>query len=203
LIRSIVLSRTYQQSSALQPEQLRIDPENRLFGRANRRRLDAESIRDAMLSISNNLDPQRGGATFSETLAADYGYNSSKILRRSIYLPAFRNAMPELLEIFDMADSSLVTGRRNTSTVAPQALFMMNNPFVMDRAQAAAARILAQSTSDNDRITHTYLLVLGRNPTEGERKITTHYLKSQSDAAKAWEGLFHALFASADFRFID
>src|SRR5262249_61249156 len=103
-------------------------PETRLFGRANRRRLDAECIRDTMLAVSGQLAPDRGGPTFPTNLPADYGYKSADT-RRSVYLPVFRNAISESLEAFDFADPSVVTGRRNVSTVASQALYLPNHPF--------------------------------------------------------------------------
>ena len=127
LVREIVLSQTYQQSGT-NAAAATADPENRLFARANRRRLEAECIRDTMLVVSGKLSLDRGGPAYPATLAADYGYKGNDN-RRSVYLPMFRNALPEALEAFDLADPSMVTGRRNVSTVAPQALFMLNHPF--------------------------------------------------------------------------
>src|SRR5205085_7317014 len=141
------------------------------FGRANRRRLEAEAIRDTVLVVSGKLTPVEGGRTFPATLAADYGYKHSGTMR-SVYLPVFRNALPELFEAFDFADPSTVTGRRTVSTVAPQALFMLNNPFVAEQARGAAARLLAEPPSDDAaRVTRAYRLALGRTPTEGERAV--------------------------------
>jgi cytochrome c553 len=200
LIRTIVLSRTYRQAAALTDER---DPENRLLSRANRRRLDAECIRDAMLAVSGRLSPDRGGATFPTTLAADYGFKSADN-RRSIYLPVFRNALPEALEAFDFADSSMVMGRRNTSIVAPQALFMLNHPFPAEQAKHAASRLLAEGHDDEDkRITAAYRLTLGREPTRGERDLASRFLGKFANASEAWTSMFHALFASADFRYVD
>jgi hypothetical protein len=203
LVRRIVLSRTYRQSSAGDPATVAADPDNRLFGRANRRRLEAEAIRDTVLSVSGKLDLTRGGPTFPATLAADYGYKANSN-RRSVYLPVFRNALPEALEVFDFADSSMVTGRRNTSTVAPQALFLMNHPFVLEHSQHAAARMLAEKLPDDEaRISRAYRLTLGRSPTDGERSVARRFLGRGGDPKEAWAALFHALFASADFRYVD
>ena len=202
LVRYIVLSRTYRQSSTGDAAATVADPENRLFGRANRRRLEAECIRDTTLSVSGQLDLARGGLTFPATLAADYGYKATSV-RRSIYLPLFRNSMPEMLEVFDAADSSTVTGRRNAGTVAPQALFMMNNPFVLDQSKHAAARLLAEKHADDaTRLTRAYRLALGRGPTDGEREIAARFLKGKTEK-DAWAALFHALFASAEFRYVN
>ncbi|MBI3865494.1 MAG: DUF1549 domain-containing protein, partial [Planctomycetia bacterium] len=104
LVRRIVLSRTYELSSRDHPRGRAVDPDNRLVCRANRRRLDAECLRDAMLSISGTLKAEQGGATFPDDLAADYGY-VDKSDRRSVYVPVFRNAIPEIFEAFDFADS--------------------------------------------------------------------------------------------------
>src|SRR5436305_9164842 len=86
LVRSIVLSRTYRQSSVASPKAREVDPENRLFSHANRRRLEAECIRDAILSVSGALTTDRGGPSYPATLATDYGHKHTD-LRRSVYSP--------------------------------------------------------------------------------------------------------------------
>ncbi|OWK45243.1 DUF1553 domain-containing protein [Fimbriiglobus ruber] len=204
LVRQIVLSRAYRQSSVGDKATTAADPDNFLFGRANRRRLEAECVRDTILAVSGQLSPEQGGQTFPATLAADYGYKSASY-RRSVYLPMFRNAMPELLELFDAADPSTVTGRRNVSTVAPQSLFMMNHPFVAEQAKQAATKLLAEKLPDDEaRITRAYQLTLGRTPTAGEEVVALKFLAAQSTATnESWAQLFHALFASADFRYVD
>ncbi len=200
LVRAVVLSRTYRQGSTADAAALAADPENRLFGRANRRRLEAEAIRDTVLSVSGQLDLARGGPTFAMSLAADYGYKATSN-RRSVYLPQFRNALPEMLEVFDAADPSTVTGRRNSGTVAPQALYMMNSPFVLDQSKHAAARLLAEKHADDAaRLTRAYRLALGRAPTAGERAVAARFLEGKAEK-DAWAALFHALFASAEFRY--
>src|SRR5205085_11921567 len=146
------------------------------FGRANRRRLEAEAIRDTVLVVSGKLTPVEGGRTFPATLAADYGYKHSGTMR-SVYLPVFRNALPELFEAFDFADPSVTTGRRAVSTVAPQALFLMNHPFVTEQARHAAARLLAEKLPDDaGRVVRAYRRALGREPTAGEKAVAAKYL---------------------------
>jgi mono/diheme cytochrome c family protein len=202
LVRYVVLSRTYRQSATGDAATVAADPENRLFGRANRRRLEAECIRDAVLAVGGQLDLTRGGPTFAASLAADYGYKTNST-RRSVYLPQFRNALPEMLEVFDAADPSTVTGKRNSGTVAPQALFMMNHPFVLEQSKHAAARLLAEKHPDDAaRVTRAYRLALGRAPTAGEREIAQRHLKGKPEK-DAWTALFHALFASAEFRYVN
>jgi cytochrome c553 len=202
LVRTLVLSRTYRQASTANEKLVAADPENRLFGRANRRRLEAECLRDAILTVSGKLSAEKGGPGFPANLASDYGFKQTATCR-SVYLPVFRNALPELFEVFDFADSSTVTGRRNASTVAPQALFMMNNPFVLEQAKYAAARLLEEPLPDDAaRLTHAYRLVLGRPPTDGERAVAARFLTDRAPM-DAWASLFHALFASADFRYVE
>jgi hypothetical protein len=179
------------------------DPENRLFGRANRRRLEAEAIRDSILFVSGQLTAPRGGQTYPADLSADYGYKANDN-RRSVYLPVFRNSLPELFEVFDFADPSMVTGKRTTSTVAPQALFMLNNPFPIEQAKHAAARLLAEGPSnDNARIAYVYRLALGREPTNREREIAARFVQRSPNASEGWAALCQALFASADFRYVN
>jgi cytochrome c553 len=230
LVREIMLSRTYQLDStvdglalrghALAAQALPPDPENRLLWRANRRRLDAECIRDTMLFVSGRLSGERGGPSFMANISADYGFQSTD-RRRSVYVPAFRNALPEIFEAFDFADPSIVTGVRNVSTVAPQALFLMNHPFVREQAKFAAERLLAESslgvppsggagggpaeagTPNALRIQRAYQLTLGRKPTPGEALIAQKQLASGADAITAWTDIFHALFASVDFRYVN
>src|SRR5204863_6263402 len=166
----------------------------------NRRRLDAECLRDTILTVSGRLWLDRGGPTYPPSLTADYGYQHADT-RRSAYAPVFRNALPELFEAFDFADPSVSTGRRNVSTVAPQALFLMNHPFVVEEARHAAARLLAEpGLNEQERITRAYRLALGRPPSEGERQLAAKFLAG-GGSAEAWGLFFQALFASVDFRY--
>ncbi|MBM3877004.1 MAG: DUF1553 domain-containing protein [Verrucomicrobia bacterium] len=213
LVRAMVLSRTYQQSSSIPQSVVRNpqsdDPENRLLARANRRRLDAECIRDTVLVVSGQLDLARGGPTIRPGTAADYNYQHTDT-RRSVYSPVLRNALPELFEVFDFADPSMVSGRRNASTVAPQALLMMNHPFVIEQSKAAARRTLAMPGDDAARVESAYRLALGRKPTESEKKIALGYVSLPADGTvlegrqlDAWAQFYQALFASMDFRYLN
>lgn len=205
LVRRIVLSRAYQQSSQVEERGWRIDPENRLFGRANRRRLEAECIRDAMLLVSGQLRLEQGGPTYRPGLASDYGYKHTDT-RRSVYAPVFRNSLPELFEVFDFADSSVTTGKRNVSTVAPQALFLTNHPFVLEQARHAARRLLALPVrEDAVRLEQLYRLALGRLPTEKERRLLEEYVGSVPSTQRedAWAQVCQVVFASIDFRYVN
>jgi hypothetical protein len=214
LVREIVLSRTYALSTAVSPSQAEVDPENRLLARGNRRRLDAESLRDAMLVVSGRLDATAGGPgiTDSKVLAGvgtdmptEYGYVFTDT-RRSVYTPAFRNRRPDLFDAFDAADPNAVTGNRGASTVAPQALFMLNSPFVMDLAEAAAARLLAEESAgtDADRIERAFLQSLARSPTPAERAAVGDVLdRRPQEPPAAWASVFQALFGCIDFRTLE
>jgi hypothetical protein len=205
LIRAIALSKTYRLSSARgeQPE----DPENRLLAHMNHRRLDAEALRDTMLSVGGTLKLEMRGATFPASLKTDVDFQF-EAPRRSVYVPVFRSSLPELFEVFDFANSSLVTGRRTLSTVAPQALFMMNHPFVRTQAKLAAERLLGDSQpKEEHRIDHAYLRILGRHATAAEIALSQEFLKSVIDTTKngrveAWTQMVQSLFSTIDFRYV-
>lgn len=203
LVRRMVLSRAYGLSTAEDPAALAADPENRLLWRMNRRRLDAESIRDAILSVSGRLDRTTGGSTVPAGLSSDYDARYTG-LRRSVYVPVLRNSLPELFEVFDFADPSMVVGARHTSTVAPQALFLLNHPFVMEEARHTAERLLREAgPSRTDQVRLLYRLTLGRPPTEAELNLATHFLaRAEHEATEALTQLAQALFASLDFRHV-
>jgi hypothetical protein len=204
LIREIVLSRVYQLSSEsgdLNQEQ--VDIENKLHWRQNRRRLQAEAIRDAVLSVSGQLNTKSGGDTIKPGTTTEYGYQFED-KRRSLYAPVFRNTPLEILAVFDFADPNLVVGSRTTSSVPTQALFLMNSPFIRAQATAAAQHLLLEKLPDNPaRIRQTYRRTLGRNPTARERQIILNFLANEKDPAKAWPQIFHGLYASLDFRFLN
>ena len=234
LITLIVNSRTYQQSSNAEagmrnvesqripnsnsPLPTSVDPENRLLWRQNERRMDAESLRDTMLTISGELRNEVGGpniidakavdanSSLSQTLEYNYVFNDT---RRSVYTPAFRNKRHELFEAFDFADINAPIGKRNTSTVAPQALFMMNHPFVMDQATKGAARLLKQPIDDAELVRTAYQQILGRKPSPQEQLLASSFIQtSASDEDKNAARLqsvslfLQTLFASAEFRYL-
>ena len=203
LIRGIVLSRVYQLSAEHGDSQAKVDIENRLHWRQNRRRLQAEAIRDAILFTSGKLDQKMGGTTIKPGTKTEYGYNFDGH-RRSIYTPVFRNTIPEIMQVFDFADPNLVMGERTTSSVPTQALFLMNNPFVRQQAEFAAKRLLEeQPANDDTRVEYAYQLILGRNPTLEEHRIILNFLKEDENPGRAWTHIFQGLFASLDFRYLN
>ncbi len=203
LIREIMLSRVYQLSSAHSDAQAGVDIENQLHWRQNRRRLQAEAIRDSILSTTGKLNRKLGGATVKPGTKTEYGYKFEGN-RRSIYTPVFRNTLPEIMQVFDFADPNLVTGKRTTSSVPTQALFLMNNTFVLRQAEVAATRLLEERSGNNEtRVKYAYQLTLGRNPNQQEEQIILRFLEETTDTGKAWAHVFQSLFSSLDFRYLN
>jgi len=198
LVRRLVLSQTYRQSSQASAADFAADPENQWWARANRKRLDAEVLRDSMLAAAGILDRRMGAPDYPVSLAADYGFKTASN-RRSVYLPVFRNALPESLVIFDLADPGAPTGRRTMSTVSTQALYEMNHPFLVEIARRAAKRLSVGTRSQG--IDRVYRTLLGRSPSENEIGLADRFLASSRKAAgENWEALVHALLCSAEFR---
>jgi hypothetical protein len=204
LVKDIVLSSTYRQSSEPCDAGISADPENRLLWRANRKRLEAECLRDAMLIVAGQLDKTQGGSMLPPTLAADFEYVDQSA-RRSVYVPVLRNSMSELFEVFDFPDSGMVVGRRDCSTVATQALFMLNDPFVHEQAGAAALRMMADlPESEGAAIRLAFRQALGRAPNDAELALAAEVLAEyRTSPERAWANLYHILFASLDFRYRD
>jgi len=205
LVRYVVLSATYRRCSAESEIGRRIDPENRLCWRTNRKRLEAECLRDAMLLVAGRLELTGGGPTIDRHISADFDYTDREF-RRSVYVPVLRNSLPQLFEVFDYPDPSMVVGRRNHSTVATQALYMMNNAFVREQARAAAQRMLAELPASEDQaIVLAFRQTLGRPPTAAEAELAGQALAlgGPDSRGEAWTDLYHMLFASLDFRYCD
>lgn len=162
LHRLIVLSSTYQQASLDRPEARRVDPENRLLWRMNRRRLDLEAMRDSLLAVSGRLDPKLGGRPVD--LVGD-----PKNSRRTVYGLVDRQNVPGVYRAFDFASPDQSAERRPKTMVPQQALFGMNAPFVIEQAQALAARPeVARESDPAHRVVALYRLILGRAPDDDE-----------------------------------
>jgi hypothetical protein len=221
LVRELVLSRTYRQSSAFDEIAFKADPENRLLGRAIKRRLDAEAIRDAMLAVSGELDAARPRASLVATAIGDgpislIGLNTKLpadldgMRHRSVYLPVLRDRLPDVLDLFDFAEPSLVTGDRQTTNVPVQALYLMNSPFVQARAAGLASR-LEHAADNSELVRQAFLLCFSRLPATDELKRTADYLEKNDPSAgadveqhsKVLTSCCQALLAAAEFRNVD
>ncbi len=210
LIRKICLSRTFRMSASGATEQLKSDPDNRLLTRANRRRLDAEALRDSLMQISGMLDLSvASGRTIAKisTYDNEYRHAAYPLRVRSVYVPSFRNTMLDLFEIFDGANPNLVTGKRTRSTRPAQALYMLNSPFVMEQAKLSADNFLKSPDyspdTPEDSIRKAWRKCLSRDPSREELQATLNVIGEDPRSAEAWTEVFHALFASVDFRFLD
>ena len=213
LISDIVLSHSYRLASEYSQKNYSIDPDNTLFWRANVRRLEAEALRDAMMSVAGtlNLDPAKGSLVQklkSGEVGKNGGMQSLKSFEhRSVYLPIVRNYVPEFLQVFDFAEPASVIGRRDITTVSTQALFLLNDKFVIDQSVATAKRLLDDDRLENqeERIAGAYLLAFGRTPSGAElsqfRKYLNEAIKNGQTPEAAFSGFIQALFASAEFRY--
>jgi hypothetical protein len=204
-IRDIVLSHTYRLGSDPHEAGGKIDPENRLLARHNRRRLDAEALRDTLLFAGGRLDRTRGGPALARNLTTERGHAFADT-RRSVYTAILRNNLLELFEVFDFADPNVSTGRRNISTVSTQALYLLNGPFVMDQAKAAATRLMNEENLDDaGRLNRAYRTTLGRSPTPRERELALRYVQETpaTERITGWERVYQVLFACVDFRYVD
>jgi len=223
LVREIVLSHAYRLSVWADESLLKADPENTLFARANRRRVEAEVIRDAILTVSGQLDLNGGGPVVSHfpEQAIDNnsqgGFNTDPLLTRSVYLPVIRNDIPPLFEVFDFADPDEPHGRRDTTTVSTQALYLMNSTFTNTHAKFAAERLRAEGRDDATRLDRLFRLALGRPPTRAEAEKTTAFLaeyrkaidslgtgqKPKDPELAAWQAVCLSVFGCNEFRFIE
>ena len=228
----ILLSSTWQMSTQANPAAIEIDPDNQLLWRMNRRRLEAESIRDGILAVSGQLDQ---GMTGSMLPTANRKYVTStanvdpvayKSNRRSVYLPVVRSALYDVFQAFDFADPSVISGTRQSTTVAPQALFMLNSEFVSQQTKAAAESLLADSIIDDSaRVNRLWLTAYSRPPTQPEIDRSLAYvdalasrLLSESATAEAlppspeqqagvrlqaWQSLCRVALASNEFVYLE
>jgi hypothetical protein len=220
LHRLIMLSSSYQQSSIPDPETAKVDLDNRLWGRAETRRLEAEAVRDALLAVSGKLDRTAGGSLlqvknreffFDHTSKDKTSYAS---YRRSLYLPVVRNHVYDVFQLLDYPDAAVTSGDRATTTIAPQALLMLNSELVMQASSDLAERVLAASADDAQRIARLYSLAYGREATAAETTAARDFLAAadqalnskKPDAAKrsrlAWDSLCQTVLASNEFIYV-
>jgi len=202
LHRLMVTSATYRQSSRPDPKRADDDPDNSMFARMNRRRLDAEGVRDAMLAVAGELNQKMGGPgviaplekeikdlIFTEAEAVELwpeDRDPSEHARRSIYLFRKRNVRYPLFDAFDAPDTQSACPRRATSTHALQALTLLNSEFASGRARALAARVLLEGGAQTgDRIRRAYQLTLAREPKPVEMDRARDFLKTQAELIRA------------------
>jgi hypothetical protein len=219
--RQILLSKTYQLSSIHDEANAARDPGNRWYWRYDRRRLDADAIRNAMLMISGKLDRKRPGVhpfppmeswawTQHNPFKAVYPSN-----HRSVYLMTQRIQRHPYLGLFDAPDANTSTAQRDTSTVPQQALFLMNNPFVKEQAEGLARRLLASSKIDYERIDRAHQWAFGRPALLAEREKAARYLEAyrkelagvgitgERQEMEAWRSYARVLLSANEFVYVD
>lgn len=197
------------------------DPENNLFGRGELHRLEAEAVRDALIAVGDGLDTALGRSLLTVKNRAYFFDHTSKDLtdynsqRRSIYMPVVRNNVYDVFQLLDYPDAAVPNGDRATTTIAPQALLMMNSDFVAKCSSDFAATLLRQPDQQaSARIKEAYLRAYGREPIESEISESTAFLQqieqalSDSDGTReqrqrmAWNSLCHVILSSNEFIYV-
>ncbi|HEY1171214.1 MAG TPA: PSD1 and planctomycete cytochrome C domain-containing protein [Verrucomicrobiae bacterium] len=217
--RTIMLSSAYQMEANVSGAPNHADPENRLLAHFPLRRLEAEEIRDALLSVAGSLDLTMGGKTlplknrefvFNHTSKDATTYESP---RRAVYMPIIRNHLYDLFEQFDYPDPAVPNGNRSSTVVAPQALLMMNSELVVKSAEKFAEQLLAdEKMPDAKRLDAAYVKAYGRLPAAAERKRAEKFLATFASAAEgdkavarkgAWTTLCQTLLAANEFIYLN
>jgi mono/diheme cytochrome c family protein len=194
LHREIMLTAAYRLSDDFSGRNYTVDPDNRLLWRYNRRRLDAESLRDSLLYVSGKLDLHAGGpAVRLDRLDQDNN-------RRTVYGYISRRQLDPMLALFDFPNPNSTSEQRLQTTVPLQKLFFMNSPFVIAQSAALTARVAAHASSDDERITATYQFVLQRDPTPEERRLAHDFV---SRNAGAWPAYAQVLLSSNEFIYLN
>jgi len=225
LIREIVLSHVYQISSAQDLQANEVDADNRLLWRANRRRLEVETIRDTILQVAGNLDPARGGPSLPMTALnmhtiAPFFLEDEAVIedtvkyRRTVYQPIMRNSQMEgidILNLFDFKDPDQVVGTRIPTVVPVQTLYLMNSPFIKDEAGRLADRLLTNKNLDDaGRVSELVMLALNRPATDRDQQQARTFLSEfeaglqkaqrapRDSVREAWTRYCHAILVSSE-----
>jgi hypothetical protein len=211
LIRQVVLSRAYRLSSRFDQNNFDVDPDNVLVWRLSKRRLEAEALRDTMLLTAGrlNLKPPKGSSIARNGEGGVFGFrfrgrggSLEDDTHRTVYLSIVRDQLPEVLTVFDFPDPSLIIGERATTTTPAQALYLLNNPFVIRQAESMASRLLAEDGDDAVHLKQAYLLCYSRPPSAKESDRAKQFIETygtKGTRRATWTALCQALFASAEF----
>jgi hypothetical protein len=196
LHRRIMLSNTYQQQSDDRSAAHAVDPENTLYWRANRRRLDFEAARDALLAVSGRLSGRIGGPPMSSLTGTEP--------RRTIYGFIDRLNLPGIYRTFDFPDPTTTSPRRDQTTVAPQALFLMNHPFMIELSRSILARPDIAVLGDTKRkVERLFRLVYGRTPSEAEFTTIREFLREPATDPRRWQSFAQGILMTNEFVFVD
>jgi mono/diheme cytochrome c family protein len=215
LQKRIILSNAYQMSSVTDDATYAADPDNILLSRFPRRRLSVEELHDGMMWLDQSLDTTMGG-TLQSGFGTD-GENSNdrlsmkpeNIKRRSVYVPLRRANLPALLNLFDFGDATTSASKRSSTTIAPQALFLMNSDFVAERAKTLSDQAAREAASPADRVRKLYTRIMAREASGDEVDRGLSYLAQfrqkfpkRSDA-DAWMSFSRILLASNEYIYLD
>ena len=208
LIRTLVLTRTYQLDSACDPPLAESDPDNELHARHSRRRLDAESLRDSVLAASGQLNSQRpvGSDVHKIDRLINWPPGEATNLHkpsnyRSVYLCMLRHDPPKELVAFDLPDGVAEAGQRAETTSPTQSLFLLNNPFIVKQSGLLAQRILTDHSTTDACAVEAFRHILRRDPRGVEEAQAIEYLQ-KPDVGRL-TNLCQALFATNEFRYVD
>jgi hypothetical protein len=194
--REIMLSATYQLGSRYDAHDAEIDGDNKMLWHMNRRRLEVEPWRDAMLAVSGKLDRTLGGP--STNLAAPDNR------RRTLYGSISRHELNPLLRLFDFPDPNVTCEERTVTTVPLQQLFVLNSEFMVQNAKALAARLATANKDDAARIREAFLLLYGRPATERDVKLGQAFLAGKSNPSLTrWEQYAQVLLSANEFLYVD
>jgi hypothetical protein len=200
LVKEVVLSATYRQDSRADAAKVAADPENRLLGRMNRRRLNVEGWRDALLTASGRLDQSVGGPSIDP--------QDPQQRRRTVYSGVSRLSLNPLLALFDYPDPNVHAERRVETTTPLQKLFVLNSPFMVEQSTALAERLLTEIPADADgadrrRIDRAYQVLYGRPASEAEVQLAQSFLKEGTDETARWRQYAHVLLAANEMLYVD
>ncbi len=216
--KRLMLTRTYQMGDEFSEKAATVDPDNRLLWRFPRQRLEAEAIRDSILFVSGTLDRKMGGTTLSlaprsyVTGTANDDRVKYDVLRRAVYLPVIRSAVYDVYTAFDFGDPTVMNGDRSSTTVAPQALFMLNSSLVLNATKALAADLLAKpNVTDTERIQSLYLASYGRHATASEvtrilgflDRFKLLYANAKDPKLSSWQSVCKAVIAANEFIYVE
>jgi hypothetical protein len=216
--RLIVTSATYQQISTYQPAvhtgAKQIDPDNRLLWKQRLRRLEGEAMRDAVLAVCGSLNPQMYGPPVPMVRSGDGEVNTPNDAngnRRSVYLQVRRSQPLTFLQLFDQPVIETNCTRREVSTVASQALTLLNSDFMTKKADAFAERVLKEEPNNPTRL--AIRLAFARLPTESESRLFARFLEQQTEVhaktqpaearRRAVADLCHMVLSANEFAYID
>ncbi len=218
LHKRLMLTNTYQMGGEHNAEAAEFDPENRLRWKFSRKRLEAEAIRDSILFVAGQLDREMGGSLINlnprQYVTSNNNIDPIKYdsRRRSLYLPVIRSALYDVYTAFDFGDPTVMNGNRPSTTVAPQALFMLNSSIVLSASKDLAANMLAQEGwTDSQRVQHLYQTCYGRPASADEVSTALEFIpkfeaafgKAENPRLSAWQSLCKSVLASNEFVYVE